>query len=780
MRERTHLMRGIRAGAPVTERRRPPGRSRLLCCYGATVAALAAAGLIAGATPAAADCPDAPIVPEYGATYPEGCYVYEMVSPPDKGAGEVQGGAKLGGFRAGEAGDRIIFPMNNSYGGAGYFFIQNSFFAARTVAGWGTTPAILPFQLATNYTQPGHVVPEPLGMSPDGRQTIVATNVDPETGAPLAAPSLYKVDLDTQSAMRVSEAPVGGLWSAPVGEVAGARDWSSVYFGTTSQLTSDATPPALVASSRKLYRFDEEGGLELASRTQDGLPGPGFLVSDVTQPSDPPSLNGSVSADGSVLFFSPQTGSQARVLRREAGEPFATLVNASENDDLAIASGPAQFQGASDDGNSVVVRSIQPLVTGMAATPGANLFLYEHSNDPVNDQNLTLLTDDQEPSDGATAGAYRVLGMSKDGSIVYFTTSGQIVAGGETGAFGKLYRWEDGQVEYISRVGDSASDRAAGGTSVSDDGRYAVFLNSGQGLTAEDNGGFLQVYVYDAVAGNLRCASCRVEGANAAHASFGRTPNTAAVTLLPRRNLTDGGRVFFEATDPLLPRDTNGKTDVYMWHDGELSLISSGRHPDGARFADASRDGHTVFLRTRARLSGWDTDDRADLYAARVNGGLPEPVPPNTAPCAGEECQGPAGGAPQLPPAVSVDLMGEGNVRPMVPLRVTGKRMGGAAAVLMIRVPGSGRLSVGGPRVRGAQKRVGSAGRERIRVRLSRAARRIRARRGQVRVRVAVRFTTADGRSRTVRVPLTFRSMRNAKSGRRVVQRRVAGTKGGR
>ena len=69
-------------------------------------------------------------------------------------------------------------------------------------------------------------------------------------------------------------------------------------------------------------------------------------------------------------------------------------------------------------------------------------------------------------------------------------------------------------------------------------------------------------------------------------------------------------------------RDINGKADVYMWEDGELSLISTGKAARPSKFVDASADGDDVFFTTRERLVGADVDDQVDVYDARVGGGF--------------------------------------------------------------------------------------------------------------------------------------------------------------
>jgi len=133
--------------------------------------------------------------------------------------------------------------------------------------------------------------------------------------------------------------------------------------------------------------------------------------------------------------------------------------------------------------------------------------------------------------------------------------------------------------------------------------------------------------------------------------------------LYPGRELSDdGNRLFFESSDALTPRDTNGLTDVYQWeapgtggckeasssfspaNGGCVDLVSSGQAAQSAHVHDASRDGEDVFFSTLESLLGQDFG-LIDIYDARVNGGFPEPPPPPIG-CEGENCQ-----HPPAPPA---------------------------------------------------------------------------------------------------------------------------------
>jgi len=125
----------------------------------------------------------------------------------------------------------------------------------------------------------------------------------------------------------------------------------------------------------------------------------------------------------------------------------------------------------------------------------------------------------------------------------------------------------------------------------------------------------------------------------------------------------DDGRVFFTSQDGLLPADTNGQNDVYLWNRGELRLISSGSSPEGARFYSASADGEDLFFLTADALVPQDSDDLVDLYDARVNGGFASQFATRPPSCGGEECRGVGTQPPNIRGALTPSFEGPGNPR---------------------------------------------------------------------------------------------------------------------
>jgi hypothetical protein len=301
-----------------------------------------------------------------------------------------------------------------------------------------------------------------------------------------------------------------------------------------------------------------------------------------------------------------------------------------------------------------------------------------------------------------------------------------------------LYEYHDGVVTFVARLSteDEFDWDHASITSfvdltsrVSPDGHFVAFM-SDRPLTGYDNRDMssgkpdIEVYLYDAQGGRLVCASCNPTGSrpagveasdfdpavnkkksrlnlvavqpNGFGGEAGYSNKNWVAANLPRgdevgggilyqpRALSDGGRLFFNSSDALVPQDVNGEEDVYEFEPegtgscraasvtfvsasgGCVSLISAGTSSEESGFLDASEGGGDVFFLTSSRLASLDVDTALDIYDAHAcTVSVPciaAPVGPP--PCdSGDSCKG----APAIQPSIfgapaSATFVGAGNV----------------------------------------------------------------------------------------------------------------------
>lgn len=305
-----------------------------------------------------------------------------------------------------------------------------------------------------------------------------------------------------------------------------------------------------------------------------------------------------------------------------------------------------------------------------------------------------------------------------------------------------------------------------------DDGAFATFWTGGR-LTDDDPVGAesFDIYGYDAAVDELVRVSAAqgppeeayVCAGVACHADQGLAEGRSHIVANPLLSVvTDpavSGRrtVYFESASRLVAGDENDVFDVYRWRDGVLSLVSSGA-PDsrGAAYKGNSADGRNVYLMTADRLTWQDIDEVADVYTARVGGGIPEPPPPPP-PCAvlAGACHG--GGVTALAVAPQTGRPGGGDASPAARKRLAvgrpgrrARRRAARSGVVRVRV----RVSEAGRVAVIARARVG----KRVR-RVGRTSRRL-ARPGAVvvRVRLSRRARAQLRRGRGLRVAIVARS----------------------
>lgn len=569
---------------------------------------------------------------------------YEQITPVEKGGGELL--VEFQGFlkylvRASPTGGSVGFAAQSAFSGNPSGLTVKSYSGRRGAYGWSVTADDYP---ARGAGADGIAVS---AYSEDLSKALVSGR-----GAPIAAgaqpgvTNFYVRDLATGTYSTVTrDAPAAPPPIVELSFIGGSRDFSHVVFQDSNPHSPDAPP-----FTTNVYDWST-GAVRLVGVLPDGRVAPGGAVGGSAAPdviSGNRSRFNAVSRDGSRIFFSTPNDNQIYV-RINGNETKA--VSASQKAVPDPSPTGATFWGASGDGRTAVLTTYDQLLDS-DTNSNADLYAY----DTVTGR-LKLET--------SGADVYQILGMAQDASYVYFMAIGDLVDG-VSASDPNIYVWHDGTVRFVaSWFGLSNGVMGDGQTArTSDDGTHFAFVSS-ERLTRVDTAGLEQVYLYDAVEGQLTCASCRPDG----------TPADAAASLPPGRQVAapfedpiayqrslseDGGHLFFSTAQQLVDSDVNRAVDAYEYTDGRPRLLSAGRGSGNSYFLDASSDGHDAFFSTREQLVPADVDDSVDLYDAREGGGFPPPRVPSP-PCSGDDCRVLGDGTPPLADPSSDGVVSGGN-----------------------------------------------------------------------------------------------------------------------
>jgi hypothetical protein len=588
------------------------------------------------------------------------CRAYELVTPPDtNGHVPLGAGAEGGGFstrQVSPAGDKVPFrivggslPGFDAAGG----LIGDPYLATRTAAGWSTSL-----------------------VGPTGSQTLAAA---PGTASPDQGYSFW------------------GAAGGPA-SVEGEHTFYVRYPDGHSELLGQGTLGIAPFSTGRLI---SEGGGHIVFTT-----GCGCRVQAVQ-------LEPDAAPDGTPAVYDRTADGVTHVVSLKPGEvPFgagegATFVGASfDGKGVAFTAKGVLYLRYNDEQTFEVADEFGEggVTYAGIAEGGGRVFYVEEGNlkafDVASESTITV----------ADAAAEVVpVTVSLDGSTAYFVSKAAILKAGANPEGAKpqsggenLYRSREGQIAFLGTVteADLASSEGEGlglwtsavGTPPSGLGMLAarstpdggVFLfKSRASLTAYDSEGHAEIYRYDSAADRLQCLSCNPTGAPAqSDASLKSQKDESGEALLgpvvwPENLRADGRRAFFQSSEALVPRDTDGHQDVYEWEDqgvgscarpgGCLYLISSPHSSHDEYLWSVSASGDDVFFLSSDLLVGSDADGTPSIYDARVEGGFAEPQV--AAECLGEACQ------PQVsPPAQPTPgLQGNGNVKQRHSSRRCGK-----------------------------------------------------------------------------------------------------------
>lgn len=439
-------------------------------------------------------------------------------------------------------------------------------------------------------------------------------------------------------------------------------DGGTVVFISQRQLSNEDTTASSAVS--RLYKW-HEGQLTFIGKRPDGsVPAQGTRLG-----SKDGSDQGVVSREGRRVIFSAQredggpSDPKNMLYIQTDGQPTAEATKATGVPPLP-ASQPYQvvYRGAAADLSRAFFTTNSRLTPDSGAsgsTAGTpDLYVYDINADKVRD--LTPRFDGiEDPTvDPATADSGRALGLvasSEDGKRVYFVADARYDVppnpeGQLPSASGRnLYLAElDGidapiRLRFIASLGLGDSPVWSPGLITGDKAAYAspdgsvLAFGSREELTGQALGGTTQIFVFDANAETLVCASCPGDGSIPAASVNLRSFAGGAENdqywqgeYNVRRWVSSRGQVFFHTSTPLVPEDNNNAPDVYEYLDGRLQLISAGTGTRASRFESASRNGDTVVFNTLDALVPKDKEPGIPkLYAARVDGGEPPILEPD-------------------------------------------------------------------------------------------------------------------------------------------------------
>jgi hypothetical protein len=642
--------------------------------------------------PAAASadtCPNEQLRTENNSLRLPDCRGYEQVSPQDKNgssAGDYSGAGTnslADPFLVGQDGDSALFELNGGISGSNYGG-YSSLRSVRTPTGW-VSSALAPMPTVARPSAPFKELPMYLAASSDTSSVLFATqHLNKSTFA-----NTGRLDL-VDAGGRESPVSLGSLSGPELSAAlfAGASsDMTHVFFQTADQL--EPTAAGLESEAPMLYERLPASNVTRAVGVFEGgtlathgavLGSGGYALGNEGYPQA--LSRHAVSADGSHVVFSANPtarcddfSSPCELYDRINGQRTIRISAPQRTSPGTTPVAGTFYQDAAVDGSSVFFLSDGQL-TDDDTNGKVDLYRYTFNAEST----AGTLTRISKGLGAGTRfdGQLGFVGTSEDGQIVYFVSTAS--QGAEKGTAGapNLYEFHDGQVSFVATLSssDHVVTRAAfletGTPEVSmtpqarltPNGTRLVF-QSHANLTSFDSKGFAEIYAYTSGSIGPECISCGIVGgiatADASLTDEGN-PNFSSVAVLPHNLSDDGNWIFFQSADALVPNDVNRRQDVYQWHEGTTSLISSGQGADPSSFVAASPDDaeRDVFFLTSDRLVSSDDDSAFDLYDARIGGGFP--VPPTPPMGCSSSCQGLPPTAPLPPFPGSEAFVGPGNL----------------------------------------------------------------------------------------------------------------------
>lgn len=523
---------------------------------------------------------------------------------------------------------------------------------------------------------------------------VIGYNHDPEHRA------LWRIPLDGPPSQLIDGGPQGSN-VPPTGGYEVSADGSRILDVPDTPGSYDPAYPSQTAE--QLYDVSTPGHPHLISL----LPGGGVPACGVSGLSaayrDPSGEVHWLSADGTIAFF-PSAGDGScddpQLYLRQLDAGVTKLISGPPLSGLSC---PASFIRSDPQAAFFWTQArldpvdTKPTACGVpqADAVDGDVYRYDLSSGALKCLTCVVPGLDADVYAGASsfppAPALNQIGVSADGSHLYFISLHRLLSGAPTGA---IYRLDvaSGDLAYVApasglvgpggggdpglTVGDAA--RVAY-SALSADGSVLLFRSADPALNplggTSDNAATNQFYRYDDSDRSLLCVSCPPDGSpprapvSDAKGGLDHSASLTTGSFGADALSADGSTLAFYSPTSLVNADQNTAApgqdprvggDLYEWRDGRPLLITDGLSGSADPvLSGVDPSGRDVFFTAFAQLTSDAIDGYRRLYDARIGGGFE--FPPPKPPCPLEVCQGTPDGAPEEPPPGTSDFRGPGN-----------------------------------------------------------------------------------------------------------------------
>jgi Tol biopolymer transport system component len=287
-----------------------------------------------------------------------------------------------------------------------------------------------------------------------------------------------------------------------------------------------------------------------------------------------------------------------------------SIERVSVADDGIQGNGTSSNPCISADGRFVAFQSFASNLVSEDTNGTSDVFVYDRNTDTIE---RVSVADDGTEGDAASTYA----SISDYGRYVAFESAAENLVAYDTNGSKDIFVY-DCDTRTIEKVSLTSSGGQGNGTSsdpsISADGRFVAFESYATNLVPGDTNGKNDIFVYNRDAGTIEMVSVSSDGIQ-------------GITTSDNPSISGDGRYvsFDSAASNLVPQDTNGKRDIFVY-DRETRTIERVNMGDHGAQGDAdstgpcfSADGRYVAFKSSAtnfatNLEPGDTNEVSDIF----------------------------------------------------------------------------------------------------------------------------------------------------------------------